>query len=155
MFAGALAYPDWAERARQHLDRVCGDAERLPGFGDTKELPYIKAVVKETLRWRPFVDAGMNHMCTEDFEFEGYYFPEGTAFTWNAWAISQNPEEYEDPARFWPERYLNEHIDNPLYGVWGFGVGRRVCAGYPLAARSLFISISRLLYCFDFEYGGV
>jgi cytochrome P450 len=155
MFAGALAYPDWPIRARQHLDSVCGDAERLPSFSDVKDLSYIRAVVKECLRWRPFVDAGMNHMCTEDFEFEGYYFPKGTLFTWNAWAISQNPQEYEDPARFWPERYMDEHVENVLHGVWGFGAGRRICAGYPLAARSLFITISRLLYCFDFEYAGV
>jgi cytochrome P450 len=156
MFAGAIAHPDWPSRARAQLDAVCGsNAERLPTFADVKQLPYIQAVVKESLRWRPLVDAGMNHMSTEDFEFEQYYFPKGTLFTWNAWAISQNPDEYEDPERFWPERFLNQHVDNVLYGIWGFGVGRRVCSGYPIASRNLFITIARLLYCFDIEYDGV
>jgi cytochrome P450 len=152
MFAGALAFPDWPIRAREVLDKVCVG---LPSFSDVKNLGYIQAIVKECLRWRPFVDAGMNHMCTEDFEFEGYHFPKGTLFTWNAWAISQDPKEYEDPERFWPERFLNERVGDPLHGIWGFGAGRRVCAGYPLATRSLFITISRLLYCFEFEYAGV
>jgi len=89
------------------------------------QLPYIQAVAKEVLRWRPLVDVGVNHMCTEDFEFEEYYFPRGTLFTWNGWAISQNPAEYEDPERFWPERYLNEHVGDILHGLWGFGAGRR------------------------------
>jgi cytochrome P450 len=155
MFAGAIAHPDWPARARAQLDKVCGNAQRLPTFADVKDLPYIQAVVKECLRWRPLVDAGMNHASTEDFEFEGYYFPKGTLFTWNAWAISQNPAEYEDPERFWPERFLNEHVDNILHGIWGFGVGRRVCSGYPVAARNLFIAIARLLYCFDFEHAEV
>jgi cytochrome P450 len=131
-----------------------------------KQLPYIQAVVKEVLRWRPLVDVGVNHMCTEDFEFEQYYFPRGTLFTWNAWAIVQNPLEYKDPERFWPERFLDEHVGDILHGIWGFGAGRRgnygyerslmiVCAGYQVAARNLFITISRLLYCFDCEYAGV
>jgi cytochrome P450 len=125
MLAGAIAHPDWTERARAELDRVCGNAQRLPTFADKDQLPYIQAVVKETLRWRPLVDAGVNHMSTEDFEFEGYYFPKGTLFTWNAWAISQNAKDYEDPDRFWPERFLDENLGNVLHGVWGFGAGRR------------------------------
>jgi len=125
VLAAALAQPDWVSRAREQLDLVCGNAQRLPVFADMAKLPYIQAVAKEVLRWRPLVDVGVNHMCTEDFEFEQYYFPRGTLFTWNAWAISQNPEEYEDPERFWPERYMDEHVGDILHGVWGFGAGRR------------------------------
>ena len=107
-------------------------------------------------------------MCTEAFEFEQYYFPRGTLFTWNAWAISQNPAEYPDPERFYPERFMDEHVGDILHRIWGFGAGRRgkmsvecklikklVCAGYQVAARNLFITIARLLYCFDFAYAGV
>jgi cytochrome P450 len=125
IFAAAIAQPDWLPRAREELDRVCGKAGRLPAFADMKQLPYIQAVVKEVLRWRPLVDIGVNHMCTEDFEFEQYYFPRGTLFTWNGWAIVQNPSEYKDPERFWPERFLDEHVGDILHGIWGFGVGRR------------------------------
>lgn len=50
---------------------------------------------------------------------------------------------------------MNMSINNILHGIWGFGVGRRVCPGYPVAARNLFITIARLLYCFDFEHAEV
>ena len=125
LVAAAVAQPDWVVRARDELDRVCGPAGRLPTFEDQAKLPYIQAVIKEALRWRPLVDAGVNHMCTEDFEFEQYYFPKGTLFTWNAWAISQDPKEYEDPERFWPERFMNDQVGDILRGVWAFGAGRR------------------------------
>jgi len=125
IIAGAVAQPDWTDRAREELDRVCGNAERLPCFSDIKDLPFVQAAVKESLRWKPLVEAGVNHMATEDFDFEGYYFPKGTLFTWNAWAICQNPVEYKDPDRFLPERFLDEEVGNPLHGLWAFGAGRR------------------------------
>jgi cytochrome P450 len=123
--AAAVAQPDWVIRARAELDRVCGDARRLPTFADMEQLSYIQAVAKESLRWRPLAEVGVNHMCTEDFEFEQYYFPKGTLFSWNAWAICQDPREYENPERFWPERFMNAHVGDILHGNWGFGCGRR------------------------------
>jgi cytochrome P450 len=125
VLAAACAQPDWVKRAQAELDKVCGNAQRLPTFDDLGQLQYIQAVAKEALRWRPLVDVGVNHMCTEDFQFEQYYFPKGTLFTWNAWAICQNPAEYPDPERFYPERYMDEHVGDILHGVWGFGAGRR------------------------------
>lgn len=125
VLVAACVQPDWVKRAQAELDKVCGNAERLPTFADLGHLQYIQAVAKETLRWRPLVDVGVNHMCTEDFEFEQYYFPKGTLFTWSAWAISQNPAEYPDPERFYPERFMDEHVGDILHGIWGFGAGRR------------------------------
>jgi cytochrome P450 len=89
------------------------------------DLPYLQAAIKESLRWKPLVEAGVNHMSTEPIEFEGYYFPSGTLFTWNAWAICQDPKEYPDPDKFMPERFLNDEVENPVSGLWAFGAGRR------------------------------
>lgn len=51
--AAATLFPDWTGRAREDLDAVCGsNAERLPTFDDIDQLPYIKAVVKESFRWK-------------------------------------------------------------------------------------------------------
>lgn len=44
--------------------------------------------------------------------------------TWNHWAIANNPTEYEQPERFWPERFLNEDLDEPSKGHLGFGTGK-------------------------------
>jgi cytochrome P450 len=143
IIAGAATYPDCkcrslsfafpcqnligigVIRARKQLDKVCGDAKRLPGWDDHDRLPYITAVVKEGFRWRPNIaEIGAPTMLIRDDEYEGYKFPAGTIFTWNAWAISLSENEYEQPERFWPERFLNKDLNNPLKGHWAFGPGK-------------------------------
>ncbi|UPK94134.1 hypothetical protein LCI18_005069 [Fusarium solani-melongenae] len=143
IIAGAATYPDWVARAREQLDKVCGhNAERLPQWEDRAKLNYISAVVKEGFRWRPNIaEIGAPTMLIKDDEYEGYRFPAGTVFTWNAWAIALNPDEYEQPERFWPERFLNGEEESALKGHWAFGPGE----------MNIWIAIARLLYCFDFE----
>jgi cytochrome P450 len=126
IIAGASTYPDWVKRARTQLDAVCGsNAERLPGWGDLDALPYITAVVKEGFRWRPNIaEIGAPTSLIKDDEYEGYKFPAGTIFTWNAWAIALDPKEYADPERFYPDRFLNDDLNHPLKGHWAFGPGK-------------------------------
>ncbi|KAL1610537.1 hypothetical protein SLS60_002206 [Paraconiothyrium brasiliense] len=136
--AAAATDRRWVKEAQAELDRVCGDAARLPEFSDRGKLPYLSAVAKEGFRWRPFAEIGMFHTLIKDDVYEGYHFPAGTVFTWNAWHIALNPDEYPDPLRFWPERWLDpkiqavdpSKIQDPLAGHWSFGAGRRVCTGY-------------------------
>lgn len=126
LLAAAATDKRWVKIARDQLDSVCGaNGERLPDFADKPNLRYITATVKEALRWRPFAEIGVPHMLTQDDEYEGYKFPAGTMFTWSALHMSLNPDEYEDPERFWPERYLNEDLDNVMKGHWNFGPGER------------------------------
>ncbi|KAL6406506.1 cytochrome p450 [Ilyonectria robusta] len=152
IIAAAATYPDWVARARTELEAVCGpNAERLPQWEDRPKLKYISAVVKEGFRWRPNIaEIGAPTMLTKDDEYEGYKFPAGTVFTWNAWAIALNSEEYKDPERFWPERFLNGDEENALKGHWAFGPGRRVCVGWKVGEMNVWIAIARILYCFDF-----
>ncbi|EOD43911.1 putative cytochrome p450 protein [Neofusicoccum parvum UCRNP2] len=152
IIAAAAVYPEWTRKARALLDEVCGpNADRLPSLADRPRLPYIMAVVKEGLRWRPFSQIGQPHMLEQDDEYEGYRFPAGTLFTWNAYAIALNDNEYPDAMRFLPERFMNADLDSPLKGHWTFGAGRRVCVGYNVGTNNLWIAAASLLYCFDFE----
>ncbi|KIV77300.1 hypothetical protein PV11_09107 [Exophiala sideris] len=152
MCAAAAVYPDWVKKAQAYLDDVCGhNAERLPTLGDRDALPYITAAGKECLRWRPFVQTGVPHELTQDDEYEGYKFPAGTLFTWNAYAIALSENEYKDAHSFVPERYLNNDLKSPLKGHWSFGAGRRTCVGYNVGFNNLWIATACLLYCYDFE----
>ncbi|KAF4435967.1 cytochrome p450 [Fusarium acutatum] len=151
MMAAAVLYPDWVERVQKQLDSVCGyNAQRLPTFDDMTNLPLLKGVVKEALRWKPTTaETGVPHALTKDDSFDGYHIPAGTVVTYNSWAISHL--DYEDPERFYPERFLDEELEVPFRGHLGFGAGRRVCVGYNVAWNNMLISVSRLLYCFDIE----
>lgn len=56
-FLMAMAlHPEWQKKAQDEIDRVCGD--RLPNFGDFADLPTVRAVLKETIRWRSGVPLG-------------------------------------------------------------------------------------------------
>lgn len=101
IIAAAASDPRWVRRAQEELDSVLSsdDGLRLPTFADRQDLPYISAVAKEGFRWRPFAEIGVPHMLMQDDEFEGYRFPKGTVFTWNAWGIALSEKEYEQPER--------------------------------------------------------
>ncbi|KAE9574997.1 hypothetical protein CGMCC3_g8928 [Colletotrichum fructicola] len=149
--AAAALWPDWIDRAREQLDEVCGaNAERLPTAQDMPNLPIVKGAVKESVRWKPTIaETGIPHALMRDDEFEGYKIPAGTIVTYNQWAIANSTDEYEQPERFWPERFINEDLDKPVKGHLGFGAGRRLCVGYNVAITNLHISLARLVYCFD------
>ena len=53
-------YPEVMRKAQDELDTVVG-RERTPTFDDKANLPYIRAVARETLRWRPIAPLGGRH----------------------------------------------------------------------------------------------
>jgi len=79
-----LLYPHTMKAAQEELDRVVGN-ERMPTFDDEQNLPYIRAMAKETLRWRPITKFGVNHASTEDDWYEGYFIPKGSVVMLNWW----------------------------------------------------------------------
>ncbi|PVH91717.1 cytochrome protein [Periconia macrospinosa] len=147
-----LTYPECIAKARAEIDSVCGaNAERLPTLADMDNLGYICAMVKEVLRWRPIFPLTPDHTALQDFEFEGYYFPAGVGFIINGIPVAN---ECEEPEKFKPERWLDGYEKDVAHGLWQFGGGRRICVGYRLAQRGLFLNIARLLYCFNFTAKG-
>jgi cytochrome P450 len=78
-----LLYPEVQVEAQKELDAVCGD--RLPQFEDADHLPYIKAVTKEALRWRPIVTQGIVHMSVKDDRYGDYFIPANTSILGNHW----------------------------------------------------------------------
>lgn len=149
----AICYPEIVHRARSELDSMCCDGDgsmRLPRVADMESMPYMAALVKETLRWRPTVPLVPPHeLVEEQLEYQGYVFPKGTNFLINTVAVSQG---CSDPERFVPERWIDDSRNelNILHNFWGFGAGRRICVGYKIAQHILFLAISQLIFCFDF-----
>uniref|UniRef100_A0A8H7KFH9 Cytochrome P450 n=1 Tax=Bionectria ochroleuca TaxID=29856 RepID=A0A8H7KFH9_BIOOC len=151
LMAGAALFPDWIQRARKDLDDICGaNAERLPTASDITNLPYVKAISKEVLRWNISLPE-IPHSLIEDDSFEGFNIPAGTSVMWNSWGLHMSSSEYEQPERFWPERFMNDDVDKPIKGHLAFGTGRRVCPGWTIASNSLHLLIARVVYCFDFH----
>lgn len=73
-----MEHPEWQRRLQDEVDRVVG-SERMPVFEDLPNLPTVRAVVKEGIRYRSIVaEIGIPHMVEEDDVYEGYFIPKGT-----------------------------------------------------------------------------
>ncbi|KAI1860771.1 hypothetical protein JX265_008319 [Neoarthrinium moseri] len=149
------AFPETLKPAWEELDRVVGP-DRSPTWEDEEKLPYVKAFVKEVLRWRSVaIIGGQPHAPTQDDHYKNWLIPKGTWIQGNVWAIHRNEREFPDPDRFNPQRYLPGHPDSrPFPGERGymtFGWGRRVCSGQALAEQGTWITIARILWGFNIE----
>ncbi|KAH9847889.1 CyP450 monooxygenase [Lenzites betulinus] len=151
LFAAMVLYPDVQEKAQAELDAVVG-RDRLPDFDDRDELVYISTMVKEAIRWNVVTPLGIPHMTMQDDEFHGYFIPGGTTVLPNAWAMLHDPEVYESPDEFRPERFIRDGKLDPTVqdpAAFAFGFGRRICAGRYFAFGTMFISIASILHVFD------
>ncbi|VDB83466.1 unnamed protein product [Peniophora sp. CBMAI 1063] len=153
-----LAYPKVQQKAQDELDAVIGRA-RVPTFADMARLPYICAMVKEALRWRPINPIGVPHKSMADDYYQGYFIPKGTIVVANVWEMNHDPEIFgADALDFNPSRYLDEKgttVINPPGtkedGNFSFGFGRRICVGKHVASNSMFIDIATCLWAFTFS----
>ncbi|KAJ5640708.1 hypothetical protein N7528_000333 [Penicillium herquei] len=156
-FVLAMAsHPNVLRKAQEELDRVCGNT-RSPGFYDLPKLEYMRACMNETLRWRPMAPVGIPHMLTQDDTYEGYFIPKGTIMFMNTWAIHMDEDEYDEPEEFMPERFIDnkfgckdgKNLDDQRRVTYGFGAGRRSCAGQRMAENSLMINMSKMVWLFN------
>ena len=82
-------------RAHEELDKVTG-RQTWPSAEDEKQLPYIRAIIKEVQRLRPAFLVPAPHASTEDFVYNGYYIPKGTCMVLNVHDLNRNVERYHD-----------------------------------------------------------
>ncbi|KAH8886614.1 putative cytochrome P450 [Thozetella sp. PMI_491] len=153
-----VLFPEVQAQAQAEIDSVIS-RERLPTWEDRVSLPYVRGVVEETLRWAPStLSAAVPHSANIDDEYEGMKIPAGSIVMMNVWTL--NHDRWDNPRDFNPLRQdatttvvENNAIsqDSPRRLHFTFGAGRRVCPGFHVAERNLFIAISRILWGFDIK----
>ncbi|KAL4252122.1 cytochrome P450 family protein [Abortiporus biennis] len=138
------------------LDSVIGRS-RMPARADIDHLPYVQAIVKEVVRWRPVVPVGMPHHAREDHWYEGRLIPRGTIMLANIWAMHKDQDVYgPDASEFNPDRWINKTNNTTLSGInsdghAGFGFGKRRCPGGRTAIDSLDILAACILWALKME----
>ena len=153
-----VAFPQVQRRAQAELDAVVG-CTRLPTFADAPHLPYVRAIIKEVLRWRPPVPLGVLHKATEDDWYDGMFIPKGATCVANVWQCNHDRAIFGDDAdEFRPERHLDDKgelepgpIETNQEGHASFGFGRRICVGKHLANDALFIHTAKILWTANLE----
>ncbi|XP_070046469.1 cytochrome P450 76A2-like [Nicotiana tomentosiformis] len=146
-----LHNPEVMTKVKAELSEVVGN--RKLEESDIDKLHYMQAVIKGTLRLHPPIPFLLPRRAVQDTRFMGYDIPEDTQVFVNVWAIGRDPEFWEDPLAFRPERFLCSKIDfkGQCYEFIPFGAGRKMCVGLPLANRILHLALGSLLQEFDWE----
>nr|QWK52428.1 cytochrome P450 73A5-1 [Isatis tinctoria] len=150
--AELVNHPDIQSKLRNEIDTVLGPGVQVTE-PDLRKLPYLQAVLKETLRLRMGVPLLVPHMNLKDAKLAGYDIPAESKVVVNAWWLANNPDSWKKPEEFRPERFFEEeaHVEtngNDFRYV-PFGVGRRSCPGIVLALPILGITIGRLVQNFE------
>ncbi|KAG5523008.1 hypothetical protein RHGRI_034976 [Rhododendron griersonianum] len=120
---------------------------------DLDQMPYLKAVIKETLRLHPPGPLILPRESTKDVQVMGYDIAAGTRVLVNVWAIMRDPASWDEPEKFRPERFLNGcSIDfkGHDFELIPFGAGRRGCPGIQFAVVIIELVVANLVHKFDF-----
>ncbi|KAL4297849.1 hypothetical protein GQ457_12G022010 [Hibiscus cannabinus] len=144
--------PQLIKKATEELDRVVG-RERWVKEEDIPQLPYIDAIMKETMRKHPVAVLLAPHLAMEDCNVAGYDICKGTTVFINAWSMGRDSFLWEQPEEFRPERFLGNKIDvkGQNFELLPFGSGRRMCPGYTLGLKMIQTSLANLLHGFNWE----
>lgn len=144
-------------KAQEELMLAVGP-KRLPTFADMSNLPYIRACVKEMLRMNPILAPGIRHYADEDVVYKGHVIPKGTVLLANTAFLHYDPQRFDNPFEFMPERYINHTLHSSEYAAMSdpykrdhftFSMGRRTCPGARLAENSLDIALASILWAFE------
>ncbi|KAJ3553129.1 hypothetical protein NM688_g3785 [Phlebia brevispora] len=123
-----VLHPEVQRKAQAEIDRVIGH-DRLPTFEDEQDLPYITAVMREVLRWRPIAPLGR--------------------------AILHDESVFKDPDSFNPDRFLTKEgtldADSASHVDFVFGFARRACPGRFIGISSVWLTIATILTAFDVD----
>ncbi|KAG5246449.1 cytochrome P450 [Salix suchowensis] len=144
--------PRVMNKVQQEVRSLFGD-RRLVKEDDLVRLPYLKAVVKETWRLYPVAPLLVPRETTQNCSIDGYDIPARTLVFVNAWAIGRDPEAWEAPEEFYPERFFSKSVDfkGQDYELIPFGAGRRGCPGIHMGAVTVELALANLLCSFDWE----
>ncbi|EOA21973.1 hypothetical protein CARUB_v10002478mg [Capsella rubella] len=151
--AELIRNPELMKRAQQELDDVVGK-DNIVEESHITRLPYIVAIMKETLRLYPTIPLLVPHRPTETAIVGGYTIPKNTKIFINAWSIQRDPHVWGNPTKFCPERFLDNNscdFTRTDYRFFPFGSGRRICAGIALAERMVLYTLATLLHSFDWK----
>lgn len=138
-------HPEVATRAKAEVDRVL--LGRAPSLADLPNMPYIRALIEESLRLYPpaWVVERQN---LEPDELGGYAIPKGSIVGISPYALHRNPRYFPDPERFDPDRFLRPS-DRPKLAFMPFGGGPRVCIGNAFAMMELQLIVPMILSRFE------
>ena len=172
IMANVVKYPHVQQRLVEEIEQVMGERGSSDGDSESgrevkeeelQKMPYLKAVVLEGLRRHPPGHFVLPHAVTEDVVLNGHLVPKNGTVNFMVAQMGWDPEVWEDPMAFKPERFLDNGGSGgqveAAFDITGtkeirmmpFGAGRRICPGYNLAMLHLEYFVANLVWSFDWK----
>ncbi|KAL8225758.1 hypothetical protein R6Q57_018315 [Mikania cordata] len=153
-----LNHPEVLKKLQQELDKHVGKQKQVEE-SDIKNLVFLDAIIKETLRLYPVGPLLGPREAREDCTVAGYSVKAGTRLIINVWKIKRDERVWKDPSKFKPERFLGSgHADVDMRGQQHvfvpFGLGRCSCPGVTFSLQVLHLTLARLVHSFDLTQPG-
>ncbi|KAK8985410.1 hypothetical protein V6N11_068667 [Hibiscus sabdariffa] len=146
-----MKHPNWLKKTQDEVRTLVGENGFLKE-DDIQGLIYLKAVIKETARLQPVGPLLLPRETLRKCNIGGYEVPAKSLVHVNTWAIGRDPEAWENPEEFRPERFIGSPIDySGHYELMPFGAGRRMCPGMRMGVATVELALANLLYRFDWE----
>ncbi|XP_071694255.1 cytochrome P450 93A3-like [Rutidosis leptorrhynchoides] len=151
--AELINHPHIMKKAVEEIDQIVGK-NRLLEESDIQNLPYLQSIVKETLRLHP-TGPMIVRQSTEDCTVAGYHIPANTSIFVNVWALGRDPNHWDEPLEFKPERFEDDNFDvrGQHFHLLPFGSGRRMCPGTSLALQVVQATLGAMIQCFEWKAG--
>lgn len=150
ILARMVLHPRVQAKAQAEIDTVVGSTRAVSDC-DLPNLPYLQAIVKETLRVHPPGPLlSWARLAIHDTHVGPHFVPAGTTAMVNMWAITHDEKVWPDPDEFKPERFMEEDV--PIMGsdlrLAPFGSGRRVCPGKAMGLATVQLWLAQMLQSF-------
>ncbi|KAI4685421.1 uncharacterized protein J4E84_006149 [Alternaria hordeiaustralica] len=148
-----LQHPDVVQKLQKELDDALPDADAVPNYAQVKDLPYLDAVIKETMRIHSTSSLGLPRLIPPGpgITLLGHHFPQGTVLSVPAYTIHHSTEIWgEDADVFRPERW--ESVTEQQKAAFiPFSYGPRACVGRNVAEMELALIVGTVFRRYEFE----
>ncbi|TXG75699.1 hypothetical protein E1A91_1Z022400v1 [Gossypium mustelinum] len=144
--------PRVMNKVQAEIRNCIGKKEKVEGK-DVAKLKYLKMDVKETFRLHPPVPILPPREAMREFKVGEFDILPKTRILVNVWAIGRDPNGWENPNQFYPERFEGSRIDfrGSDFNLLPFGAGRRICPGLDMGATNVDFTLANMLYWFHWE----
>ncbi|MEO7109636.1 MAG: cytochrome P450 [Polyangiaceae bacterium] len=141
-------HPEILRKLQNEVREVLGD--RSPQLSDLPKLSLTKRVLEESMRLYP--PAWMfERQALEDDEINGFHVPKGSVIGVCTYVLHRDPDNFENPEGFDPDRFLGDPKDRAKYTYLPFGGGTRVCIGNAFAMMEAQIVLAKIVQSYRFD----
>lgn len=144
-------YPAVCQKLQAILDAEFPQGDADWSYAKAKAIPYVDAIIQETLRLRPSVPAALPRVTPPGgLQIDEVFIPGDTNVSVPPYAIQRDPRYWDDPLESVPERW--EKISPDKAPFLPFTRGKYACPGKNLALMELTMVISRVALSYDMDF---